>query len=274
MMNKIGIIAGQGEMPVLIARGAKQKRYGVYVAGVAGVAKKQDYEGLADKFESMGLGKLGKAISFFKENGVKQIIMAGRVKHVVVFSDLLPDLRTAKALAALKDFRTETLLNGVINEFEKDGLEFVSSAMFLEDFLPKAGTLTKRAPSDKEHQTITFGVNIAKQLAAVDVGLTAVLAGKTVVALEGMEGTDLCIQRAGELYDKTEKKLGKLVVVKAARPKQDFRFDLPVIGVTTIQTMITAGAGLLAVEAGKTLVLNLPEVIKLADKHNISIVAF
>lgn len=273
-MSKIGLIAAEGKMPVYIARGAKERGMEVYVAGLKGLAEKEDYADLAQDFAWLGLGQLSKGIEFFKKHGVTQICMAGRVRHTVVFSDLIPDLRTAKALAKLKDFKTETLLRAVMAEFEKDGQHFVSSASFLEHWLAKKGPMAKKTPSKEQQQTIDFGINAARALSALDIGLTAVLAGKSVVALEGMEGTDECILRAGELYKKTQRNKGSLTVVKAARPKQDFRFDLPVIGKGTIESMLKAGAGVLAVEAGTTLIIDMPEVIEMADKNKIVLTGF
>ncbi|WP_428896997.1 hypothetical protein Dip518_000783 [Parelusimicrobium proximum] len=273
-MNKIGIIAGEGKMPVYIAREAKKRGLGVIVGGLKGISKEEDFAGIADAYGPFGLGQVGGGIKFFKKHGVDSILMAGRVRHTVVFSSLLPDLRTAKALASLPDFSTQSLLGGVIKEFEKDGIKFISSATFLENFIPKKGLLTKRAPSKDQQASIDYGIKIAKAIAGADIGLTAVLAGKSVVALEGMEGTDECIKRAGELYAKTEKNKGPLVIVKAARPNQDFRMDLPVIGKGTIESMITAGADTIAIESEKTLIIDIDEVIDLANKNKLIITAF
>jgi len=273
-MDKIGIIAGEGKMPVYIAQNAQKKGTAVFAACIKGNAFPSDFQPFSAKTVEFKMGQLSKGINFFKENGVTEVLMAGRVKHTAIFTNIMPDLRGAKVLAGLKDMKTETILGAIIKEFEKDGIKFVSSASFLENFMPPAGVLTKRAPTEEEKNSIDFGVKAAKALSSLDIGLTVVVADRAVVALEGMEGTDACILRAGELYKKSNKTGKSLVVVKAARPNQDMRFDLPVIGKNTIEKIVEAGVKVLAVEAGKTLILDLPEVIALADKNKISVAAF
>ncbi len=272
-MNKLGIIAGEGKLPLYIAREAKKKGFEVYVACIKENAKETDFNGLADDIMSAGLGRMTGSISFFKKHGVTQVVMVGRVKHNSIFS-LMPDLRTAAAIAKLPDMRTKTILEAVIAEFKKDGIDFVSSALFLEHFMAKKGALTKRKLTDKEDATVKFGIEISRALSAHDIGLTSVIADRAVIALEGMEGTDRCILRAGELYRESGSKYGSLVVVKAARPKQDMRFDLPVVGKGTIETMMAAGASVLAVESEKTLIMDIDDVIALADKNKITILGF
>lgn len=261
-------------MPVYIAQKAKQRGVEVYAACIKGNALPSEFEPYCAKIVEFKMGQLNKGINFFKENGVSQVLMAGRVKHTAIFTNIMPDLRGAKMLAGLRDMKTETILSAVIKEFEKDGVEFVSSALFLEDFMPPAGVLTKRAPTEEEKRSVEFGVKAAKALSGLDIGLTVAVADRAVVALEGMEGTDACILRAGELYKKSNKSSKSLVVVKAARPAQDMRFDLPIIGKGTVESLITAGVKALAVEAQKTLILDLPQVIEMADKNKISIIAF
>lgn len=270
--NKIGIIAGEGKMPVYIARNAAAKGVEVFVAGIKGNANAADYP-TARVFQTLRLGQLGACIRFFKNHGVTQVIMAGRVKHTSIFSNLMPDLRTAKALASLKNRQTKSILAGVINEFKKDGLEFISSASFLEDFLPPAGVLSARTPNEEEQKVIDFGFQTAKQLAAMDIGLTCVVSQNAVIAVEGMEGTDRCIRRAGELVREGSGKKQTVAVVKVARPNQDNRYDLPVIGKGTLESVAQAGFSVLAFEAEKTLVMDLEEVVKLADKHKICLCA-
>jgi len=272
--NKIlGIIAGEGKYPVLTAKGAVQEGWTVVVACAKGNAAEKDFSPYSKAITTLKLGQLSKCIEFFKQNGVTHAIMAGRVKHINIFS-VMPDLRAAKVLAALRDKRAESILNAAINEFKKDGIEFLSSFSFLGNCTVKAGVLTSRVPNEEEKLNIDLGLKIARTLAELDVGLTAVLSDKAVLAVEGMEGTDECIKRGGEIY-KTAKSTEKhsLVIVKVARPKQDDRFDLPVIGKGTIKTMIKAGASVLAIEANKTVVLDTEEVINLANKNNIAIIA-
>jgi len=271
--NKLAIIAGEGKFPVLIAKEAKAKGVQVYVLGVKDNADMAAFKDTAEKTIVLKVGQLGKAINFMKENGVKAAVMAGRVQHVSIFS-VMPDLRAAKVLALAKDMRAKTILTAAINEFKKEGIEFVSSVLYLERFMPQKGLLTKRAPNKDEQQSIDLGYKISKTLAELDVGLTSVICDRAAIAVEGMEGTDNCIKRAGEIYKTgAPNKKAAIVVVKVARPKQDERYDLPVIGKGTIKSMLEANAKALAIEAGKTLVLDLDEVIELANKNGITIVA-
>ena len=216
---------------------------------------------------------MGACMEFFKAHGVQQILMAGRVQHTSIFANLLPDLRGAKFLASLKNMGTKYLLSRVIEEFHKEGLEFTHSALFLEDFMPKQGVLSRRQPTEDELKTVQFGLKIAKAVAALDIGLTCVVSQNATIAVEGMEGTDQCILRAGELYKKSAEKDVPVAVVKVARPDQDARFDLPVVGKGTLESAHKAGFHIVAFEAGKTLVLDLEDVIKLADKYKICFLA-
>ena len=269
---KIGLIAGEGKMPVYIAQKAASQGYAVVVAGVKGNAQEEDYKD-AQVFTTLRLGQLGTCIRFFKKHGVSRIIMAGRVQHTSIFSNLMPDLRGARFLASLKTMQTKHILSRVIDEFKKDGLEFINSASFLEHFLPPKGVLSARQPTPEEQQVIDFGFQTAKQIAALDIGLTCVVSQNAVVAVEGMEGTDRCIRRAGELVRENAGKKSTVAVVKVARPDQDNRFDLPVIGKGTIESLVSAGFSVLAFEADKTLVMDLEEVVKLADQHQICLCA-
>ncbi|ACC97646.1 Uncharacterized protein conserved in bacteria DUF1009 [Elusimicrobium minutum Pei191] len=273
-MEKIGIIAGEGKMPVYIAAEAKEKGVAVYVACIKGNAFPSDFEAYSASTVEFKMGQLSKGINFFKENGVTKVLMAGRVKHTAIFSNIMPDLRGAKMLAGLKDMKAQTILRAIINEFEKEGISFISSVSFLEKYMPGPGLLGKRPPTEEEKLSIEFGIEIAKALSGLDIGLTVVVADRAVVALEGMEGTDECIKRAGMLYKNSSKKNKSLVVVKVARPQQDFRFDLPIIGKGTIKSAVESGAKVVVIEGRKTLILDMDEVIKMADKASITLLAF
>lgn len=273
MTTKIGLIAGEGKMPVYIAQKAQANGYEVVVAGIKANARAQDYQTCAAAFESFRLGQLGACIHFFKKHAVTRVVMAGRVQHTSIFSNIVPDLRGAKFLATLKNMQTNYLLSRVMDEFKKDGIEFASSALFLEHFLPPAGVLSKRKPTEEEQKVIAFGFQTAKQLAGMDIGLTCVVSQNAVIAVEGMEGTDRCILRAGELVREGAEKKSTVAVVKVARPNQDERYDLPVLGKGTIETLVKAGIEVLAFEAEKTLVLDLEEVVALADKHHLCLTA-
>lgn len=270
--NKIGLIAGEGKMPVYIAQKAAAKGYEVIVAGIKGNTSQADYA-CAHVFKLLRLGQLGAAIQFFKQHGVTRVIMAGRVQHTSIFSNIVPDLRGAKFLATLKTMQPKDILSRVIGEFKKDGIEFASSASFLEDFLPPKGVLSARRPTAEEQKVIEFGFQTAKQIAGMDIGLTCVVSQQAVIAVEGMEGTDRCILRAGELVRESAEKENVVAVVKVARPNQDNRYDLPVIGKGTLESLVKAGFTVLAFEAEKTLVMDLEEVIQLADKHKICLCA-
>ena len=273
MTTKIGLIAGEGKMPVYIAQKAKASGYEVVVAGAKGNARAEDYQACADVFQLFRLGQLGACIQFFKKHQVTRVVMAGRVQHTSIFSNIMPDLRGAKFLATLKNMQTNYLLARVMDEFKKDGIEFANSALFLENFMPPAGVLSKRKPTEEEQKVIAFGFQTAKKLAGMDIGLTCVVSQNAVIAVEGMEGTDRCILRAGELVRENAEKKSAIAVVKVARPNQDERYDLPVLGKGTIETLVKAGIEVLAFEAEKTLVLDLEEVVALADEHKICFVA-
>lgn len=260
-----GLIAGNGRFPFLVIDGAL--RAGVELVVVA-IKEETDpeIERIVNNITWVGIGQLGKMISFFKNNGVEQAIMAGQVKHVQIFSGALPDLRMVKMLWNLPRRNTDALIGGVADEMAKEGIELIDSTHFVKDHLAPAGVLTKRKPTDIELGNIEYGLHIAGEIARLDLGQTIVVRGKACVAIEAMEGTDATIRRAGELAN------GKLTVVKVAKPDQDMRFDVPVVGVPTIQTMIDAGATCLSVTAAKTLIFERGEMLALAEKHKISIV--
>jgi DUF1009 family protein len=266
IIMRYGLIAGNGRFPFLVLEGAK--RAGVSLS-VAAIKEETDpsIEQLADRLLWVGLGQLGKMIKFFKSEGVEQAIMAGQVKHVQIFSGALPDLRMLKMLVSLPQRNTDALIGGVANELASEGIELIDSTFFLKDNLPAQGVLTKRKPSDLEQQNIDYGLHIAHEIARLDLGQTIVVRAKACVAIEAMEGTDATIRRAGQLAK------GKLTVVKVAKPNQDMRFDVPVVGVPTIDAMTEAGATCLCITAGKTLMFDREEMIRVADDRKISVVA-
>ena len=262
---KFGMIAGNGSFPFLVLKGARKA--GVELAVVA-INEETDPH-IADGSEEVtwvGIGQLGKMISFFKKRGVDKVIMAGQVKHAQLFSGAMPDLRMVKMLWGLPRRNTDALIGGVAAELEKDGIELIDSTYFIREQLAPEGVLTKRKPTDVETANVEYGLHIAGEIARLDLGQTIVVRGKACVAIEAMEGTDATIRRAGELAN------GKLTVVKVAKPDQDMRFDVPVVGVPTVQTMIDAGATCLSVTSGKTLIFDRDEMIKLADSSKIAII--
>ncbi len=265
-MMQYGLIAGNGRFPFLVLEGAK--RAGASVA-VAAIREETDpeIEQLADRLTWVGLGQLGKMIRFFKDEGVNKAIMAGQVKHVQIFSRAIPDVRMLKMLLRLPRRNTDALIGAVASELAAEGIELIDSTYFLKDQLPQEGTLTKRAPDDRERSDVEYGLEIAREIARLDLGQTIVIRDRACVAIEAMEGTDAVIRRAGQLV------AGRLTIVKIARPNQDMRFDVPVIGIPTIQAMIDANATCLCLTAGKTLMFDREEMINLANVNKISIVA-
>ncbi|CAN5334210.1 UDP-2,3-diacylglucosamine diphosphatase LpxI [soil metagenome] len=264
-LMEFGLIAGNGRFPFLVLDGAKKA--GTSLAVVA-IKEETDpaIDDMAETIIWVGIGQLGKMISFFKGEGVTKVIMAGQVKHVQIFSGAIPDIRMMKMLWNLPRRNTDALIGGVGGELAKDGIELIDSTHFIKDQLAPEGVLTKRKPSDLERENVIYGLHIADELSRLDLGQTVVVRGKACVAIEAMEGTDATIQRAGELVK------GKLTVVKVAKPDQDMRFDVPVVGLPTIQTMIEAGATCLSVTAGKTLIFDREEMLKLANANKICIV--
>ena len=263
---KLGLIAGNGNFPFLVLEGAR--RAGVTVA-VAAIREETDpaIEKIADRFTWVGIGQLGKMLRFFKDEGVDKAIMAGQVKHVQIFSRAIPDMRMLKMLLRLPRRNTDALIGAVANELASEGIELIDSTYFLKDQLPVVGPLTRRTPDDRENSDLEYGLEIANEIARLDLGQTIVVRDRACVAIEAMEGTDAVIRRAGELVR------GRLTVVKLAKPDQDMRFDVPVVGVPTIESMIQAHATCLCLTAGKTLIFDLDETTKLANKHKIAIVA-
>jgi DUF1009 family protein len=263
---KLGLIAGNGKFPFLVIEGAH--RAGVQVA-VAAIREETDpaIERVADRLAWVGIGQLGKMLKFFKTEGVEKAIMAGQVKHVQIFSNAIPDLRMLKMLLRLPKRNTDTLIGAVAGELATEGIELIDSTHFLKDQLPNTGTLTKRATDDRELSDIQYGLEVANGIGRLDLGQTIVVRDRACIAIEAMEGTDAVIRRAGELVR------GRLTVIKIAKPDQDMRFDVPVVGVPTIESMITAHATCLCLTANRTLMFDREEMIKLANKHKIAIVA-
>jgi len=250
----------------MVVEGAK--RAGVSLS-VAAIREETDpeIERVADKVVWVGIGQLGKMIRFFKSEGVERAIMAGQVKHVQIFSRAIPDARMLKMLLKLPRRNTDSLIGGVADELASEGIELIDSTFFLQDYLPKTGTLTRREPDERERQDIEYGLEIAREIARLNLGQTLVIRAKACVAIEAMEGTDETIRRAGELAK------GRLTVVKIAKPDQDMRFDVPVVGTPTIAAMLSAGATCLCITAGKTLMFDRDEMIRLANENKIAIVA-
>ena len=228
---------------------------------------------LVDTLTWFKLGQIDAPIKALKEAGVRKVVMAGKVQHVSLFGGVLPDWRAAKVLLGLKDKRTDSILRAVADEFAKDGLEFVSSALYLEHLLAPAGPLTKKTFTKEQSADAALGWRAAKAVAGFDIGQTVVAQGGAIVAVEGMEGTDACVKRAADLA-RTQGKEPALVVVKVAKPRQDFRFDLPVVGLDTLENFRACGVAALALESGATLVFDRARFAEQADAAGVAVAGF
>lgn len=276
---RYGLIAGNGRFPFMVIEGAR--RAGVSLC-VAAIREETDpsIEREVERLTWVGIGQLGKMIRFFKGEGVEKAIMAGQVRHVQIFSRAVPDARMLKMLLKLPRRNTNALIGGIAAELASEGIALIDSTYFLKDYLPEAGTITHRKPTPAERADVEYGLEIARDMARLDLGQTIVVRGKACVAIEAMEGTDATIRRAGQILRggrQAQKRLtltsGALTVLKLSKPDQDMRFDVPVVGVPTIETMAESGATCLCVSAGKTLMFDRDQMIVLADKKKIAIVA-
>ncbi len=264
-MRKIGLIAGNGKFPLLFARAAKKD--GVSILAVA-VKEEADHqiEEIADKTYWVSVGELSKLIRIMQSEGISEAVMAGQIKHKLLFSDIRLDPELIRLLFSLKDRKTDTILGAIARRLKDFGIELIDSSTFLKDYLAPKGILTKKAPDKKQLSDIEFGHSVAKVIAGLDIGQTVIVKDKVVLAVEAIEGTDEAIRRASRLCR------GKAVVVKVSKPEQDMRFDIPLIGDRTIDTLIKEDVAVLAVESGKTLLLDREYVLEKADQHRIVIV--
>src|SRR5271167_3089000 len=277
-MTRLGLIAGNGKFPFLVLDAARAQGYDVVVAAIREEAFPEIESKGAASVHWLSLGELSKLIDTFKSAGVTRAVMAGQVKHKQIFSAIKPDWRLAKLLLSLGTRNTDSLLGAVAKVLADEGIVLENSTALLEPLLAKTGVLTKRPPSPDERKNIECGRAVARRLTEYDIGQTVVIAEAACVAVEAMEGTDATIERAGELMrsldlgEKSESKSGAstlsraLTVVKVAKPGQDTRFDVPVIGLKTIETMARAGASCLALDAGRCLLLDGEAIICAADE--------
>ena len=277
MGTRLGLIAGNGKFPFLVLDAAKAKGYEVVVAAIREETDPTIEKRGAVAVHWLSLGELGKLIETFKAAGVSEAIMAGQVKHRQIFSSIKPDWKLAKLLLNLATRNTDSLIGAVAKVLADEGIQLQNSTTLLEPMLAQAGVLTRRAPSDQEQTNITYGRAVAHHVARFDIGQTVVIAHAACVAMEAMEGTDEAILRAGKLMQSLGGEAStlsrELTVVKVAKPNQDMRFDVPVVGIHTIETMVKAGASCLALDANKCLMLDREKVIEAADAAEIAIVA-
>ena len=268
-MARIGIIAGNGRFPFLALQGARSLGHDVTVVAVKEEASPDLEQAARDanaSYHAVSLGHLGKCIKILKAAGASQAVMAGQVKHVQIFSGVLPDMTLLSVLTKLRSRNTDALISAVADVMRREGIELLDSTAFLAPLLADEGVLTSRAPDEAELADFEFGYRMADAIAALDIGQTIAVKHKAVVAVEAMEGTDEVIGRAGYLAGPGVK------IVKVAKPNQDMRFDVPVIGIATIQAMRRAGASALSVDAGRTLVLDGEHVFKAANESAMTIV--
>ncbi len=274
--GKLGLIAGNGRFPFLVLDAARAEGYEIIVAAIKEEAF-PEIESHGATVHWLSLGELSRLIDTFKRAGVQRAIMAGQVKHKQIFSGIRPDWRLAKVLLSLGTRNTDSLLGAVAKVLADEGIVLENSTSFLEPLLAKSGVLTKRAPTEQEKKNITYGSDVARQLAQYDIGQTVIVAETACVAVEAMEGTDATIERAGQIMASLESGPSTLsralTVIKIAKPNQDMRFDVPVIGVKTIEVMRKAGATCLALDAGKCLLLDGNAIITAADAAEIAVVA-
>jgi DUF1009 family protein len=260
----LGLIAGNGRFPFLVAAAAR--RAGRRVVAVA--IREEAFAELAgevDEIHWLGLGQLGKCIEALRGAGVREAVMAGQVKHRQIFSDVVPDLKLMTVLARLAVKNTDSLIGGVADALEREGIALLPSTALLQDELATAGAMTRRAPSREARKDIDYGRGIARTLGAMDLGQTVAIKQGAAVALEAMEGTDEVIRRAGRIAGPG------VTVVKVAKPRQDPRFDVPVVGPGTLEAMREASAATLAVDAGQTLLIDKAELLAAADRAGIAV---
>ncbi|MCU1304889.1 MAG: hypothetical protein JWQ87_5173 [Candidatus Sulfotelmatobacter sp.] len=276
-MQRLGLIAGNGKFPLLVLDAARAAGYEVVVVAIKEEAFPEIEDHGAASVHWLSLGDLSKLIETFKREGVRRAIMAGQVKHKQIFSAIRPDWRLAKLLLSLTTRNTDSLLGAVAKVLAEEGIELENSTGLLEPLLVKPGVSTRRAPSEEERKNIEYGRAVARQLARHDIGQTVVIADAACVAVEAMEGTDATIERAGQIMSSLRGAASTLsralTVVKIAKPNQDMRFDVPVIGVKTIEVMQSAGATCLALDAAKCLLLDGEKVLEAANAAGIAIVA-
>ena len=268
LLGPWGLIAGNGDFPFLVLEGARSRGIEMAVIAIREEASPA-LEREAKRFHWISLGELGRGIELLHQEGVKRAVMAGQVKHNKIFSTIRPDWRLAKLLLSLPAKNTDSLVGAIARVLQEEGIELVDSTKFLGPLLPSPGVLTKRSPDRAEAADIEYGRRIGRQIAGLDLGQTVVVRDRACVAIEAMEGTDETIERAARLAGGE-----RLVVVKVSKPRQDMRFDVPVVGIKTIEVMSRAHATALAIDAGRTLVFDRQAVIGAADDAGISIQAF
>jgi len=266
-MEKIGLIAGNRKFPILFCEAARSKGYSVVAAAIKGETSSR-INRLADKAYWLRLSEFKRLVEIFQAEGVKKIVMAGQISPARLFSkEVRKSRELQQILTSIKNKKADTLFGVIAQKLEQAGLEVLSSATFMEEFLPKKGPLTRVQPDTAVLEDVYFGFELAKAVAALDIGQAVAVKDKAIVAVEALEGTDNLIRRAGKIARPG------MTVIKVAKPSQDMRFDIPVIGLKTVQSLIKAGAKCLAIEADKTLFIDRQAAVKLADRKGLVIVS-
>jgi hypothetical protein len=262
--NVLGLIAGNGRFPFLVAQGARRAGRRVLAVAIKEEAS-PELQSEVDEFHWVGLGQLGRCIDVLKGAGAREAVMAGQVQHRQIFSGITPDLKLAGVLVRLAFKNTDSLIGAVADALARDGISLLPSTSFVADHLASPGAMTRRGPSRAERDDIDYGQEIGRALAGMDLGQTVVVKDRAAVALEAMEGTDDVIRRAGRIAGPG------CTVVKVAKPRQDLRFDIPVVGPGTLEAMREAGASVLAVDAGKTLLVDRPDFLAAAERAGVAV---
>ncbi|MBI5756445.1 MAG: UDP-2,3-diacylglucosamine diphosphatase LpxI [Nitrospirae bacterium] len=265
MGNKLGIIAGDGKFPIIIAEAARDNGYTVIAVAHTGITS-QDIEKAADRAYWIKIGQMSKLIDTLKSEGVSEAVMAGGISKRLMFSNIMPDLRALSLLARLKDKKDDTILRAIAGELEIEGIKINAATAYVETILAGSGAMTKKEPTHEEWSDIRFGTEMAREIGRLDIGQCVVVKNLSVIAVEAVEGTDDTILRGGKLAN------GGAVIIKICKPCQDIRFDLPTVGLDTIKSMKETDARILAVEAGMTIMIDKGEMLKYADEAGISVV--
>ncbi len=265
-MEKIGLIAGNRRFPILFSQAAKKRNYYVVAVAIKGDTS-AELGKLVDKIYWLGIGEFSKMFEIFKNEGITNIVMAGQISPRRLFSkEINKDVTLKNLLISLKDKKADTIFGGIAGKLEESGFELVDSTLFIKDHLPKKGVLTNKEPASVIWEDIYFGLELAKQVAYLDIGQTVAVKNKAIVAVEALEGTDNLIKRAGRIAK-------GVTIIKVSKPNQDMRFDIPVVGLNTTKNLIKAGAVCMAIEAEKTLFIDRQKSIDLANKKDIAIVS-
>lgn len=268
MAMKLGVISGNGRLPLIVAQEAKKRGMEVVLCAIQGETDDSIVKEVGT-VEWVKLGQLGKMVKFFKSNHVSEAVMVGKITKTNLFKgDIQPDLEMIKVVATTKNHSDDSLLGAIADYLDKQGIHILDSTTYLsEDCLPEEGVLTKQKPNKEQMLDIEYGWNLAKEMGRLDVGQTVVVKNQAVLAVEAIEGTDEAIRRGGKLGR------GEVTVVKVAKPNQDMRFDVPAIGINTVLAMVESGAKVLAFEAGKTIVIDRDEFLKTANEHKLIVTA-